>query len=127
MPGDDDSPFLRFIGIEYGRSENGVGSVSLEIQPHHLQAAGQVHGGLIAMLADTSFFRAARSLLAPGQRTTTIELKVNFLENTNSGRLTATTRVISNCNRLLVGDIEVTADDGRLIAQGLGTFLVIGE
>ena len=127
MPGDDDSPFLRFIGIEYGRSENGVGSVSLEIQPHHLQAAGQVHGGLIAMLADTSFFRAARSLLAPGQRTTTIELKVNFLENTNSGRLTATTRVISNSNRLLVGDIEVTADDGRLIAQGLGTFLVIGE
>ena len=127
MPGDDDSPFLRFIGIEYGRSENGVGSVSLEIQPHHLQAAGQVHGGLIAMLADTSFSRAARSLLAPGQRTTTIELKVNFLENTNSGRLTATTRVISNSNRLLVGDIEVTADDGRLIAQGLGTFLVIGE
>ncbi len=127
MPGDDDSPFLRFIGIEYGRSENGVGSVSLEIQPHHLQAAGQVHGGLIAMLADTSFFRAARSLLAPRQRTTTIELKVNFLENTNSGRLTATTRVISNSNRLLVGDIEVTADDGRLIAQGLGTFLVIGE
>ena len=127
MPGDDDSPFLRFIGIEYGRSENGVGSVSLEIQPHHLQAAGQVHGGLVAMLADTSFFRAARSLLAPGQRTTTIELKVNFLENTSSGRLTATTRVISNCNRLLVGDIEVTADDGRLIAQGLGTFLVIGE
>ena len=127
MPGDDDSPFLRFIGIEYGRSENGVGSVSLEIQPHHLQAAGQVHGGLVAMLADTSFFRAARSLLAPGQRTTTIELKVNFLENTSSGRLTATTRVISNSNRLLVGDIEVTADDGRLIAQGLGTFLVIGE
>ena len=127
MPGDDDSPFLRFIGIEYGRSENGVGSVSLEIQPHHLQAAGQVHGGLIAMLADTSFFRAARSLLAPRQRTTTIELKVNFLENTNSGRLTATTRVINNSNRLLVGDIEVTADDGRLIAQGLGTFLVIGE
>ena len=54
-------------------------------------------------------------------------MKVNFLGNTNSGRLTATTRVISNSNRLLVGDIEVTADDGRLIAQGLGTFLVIGE
>ncbi len=127
MPGDDDSPFLRFIGIEYDRSENGVGSVSLEIQPHHLQAAGQVHGGLIAVLADTSFFRAVRSLLGPGQRTTTIELKVNFLENMNSGRLTATARVISNSNRLIVADIEVTSDDGRLIAQALGTFLLIGE
>lgn len=126
MPHDDDSPFLRFVGIEYGQSEDGVGSVSLSVQPHHLQAAGQVHGGLIAVLADTSFFRAVRSLLGPGQHTTTIELKVNFLENTNSGRLTATARVISNSNRLIVADIEVTSDDDRLIAQGLGTFLVIG-
>ena len=126
MPHDDDSPFLRFVGIEYGQSEDGMGSVSLSVQPHHLQAAGQVHGGLIAVLADTSFFRAVRSLLGSGQHTTTIELKVNFLENTNSGRLTATARVISNSNRLIVADIEVTSDDDRLIAQGLGTFLVIG-
>ena len=66
MPGeDDDSPFLRFIGLEEGLSENGVGSVSLAIQPHHLQGAGQVHGGLMAVLVDTAFFRAVRSTLAP--------------------------------------------------------------
>ena len=127
MPGeDDDSPFLRFIGLEEGLSENGVGSVSLAIQPHHLQGAGQVHGGLMAVLVDTAFFRAVRSTLALGQRTTTIELKVNFLESATSGRLTATARIISNSNRLTVADVEVTAEDGRLIAQGLGTFLVIG-
>ena len=126
MPGDDDSPFLRFIGLEEGLSENGVGSVSLAIQPHHLQGAGQVHGGLMAVLVDTAFFRAVRSTLAPGQRTTTIELKVNFLESATSGRLTATARIISNSDRLTVADVEVLSEDGRLIAQGLGTFLVIG-
>ena len=127
MPGeDDDSPFLRFIGLEEGLSENGVGSVSLAIQPHHLQGAGQVHGGLMAVLVDTAFFRAVRSTLAPGQRTTTIELKVNFLESATSGRLTATARIISNSDRLTVADVEVVSEDGRLIAQGLGTFLVIG-
>ncbi len=127
MPGeDDDSPFLRFIGLEEGLSENGVGSVSLAIQPHHLQGAGQVHGGLMAVLVDTAFFRAVRSTLAPSQRTTTIELKVNFLESATSGRLTATARIISNRNRLTVADVEVTSDDGRLVAQGLGTFLIIG-
>ena len=126
MPGDDDSPFLRFIGIEEGRSEGGVGSVSLAVQPHHLQAAGQVHGGLIAVLVDTAFFRAVRSTLSPGQHTTTIELKVNFLESASSGRLMATATVIGSDNRLKVADIEVASEDGRLIAQGLGTFLVIG-
>ena len=123
---DDDSPFLRFVGVEYVRSSDGVGSVSLAIQPHHLQAAGQVHGGLIAALADTAMFRAVRSVLGPGQRTTTVELKVNFLESANSGRLTATARVEHGGDRLLMGDIEVTAEDGRLVAQGMGTFLVIG-
>ena len=126
LPYEDDSPFLRFVGLEIGLSEGGMGRVSLSIKPHHLQAAGQVHGGLIAVLADTAMFRAVRSLLGPGQRTTTVELKVNFLENTNSGSITATARVVSNNDRLMVGDIEVEAEDGRLIAQAMGTFLVIG-
>lgn len=125
--GDDDSPFSRFIGIEDGVSEGGVGSVSLEIRPHHLQAAGRVHGGLIAVLVDTAFFRAVRSRLAPGQRTTTIELKINFLEPADSGRLTATATVIGDGGgRLMVADVEVASGDGRLIAQALGTFLVMG-
>ena len=126
LPYDDDSPFLRYLGLEIGLSESGTGRVSLLVQPHHLQAAGQVHGGLIAVLADTAMFRAVRSLLRRGQRTTTIELKVNFLENTTSGLLTAEARVFSNADRLMVGEIEVTAGDGRLIAQGQGTFLVFG-
>ena len=126
MPDEHYSPFLNFVGIEEGLSDNGVGSVSLEIRPHHLQAAGQVHGGLMAVLVDTAFFRAVRSIMSSEQRTTTIELKVNFLESANSGRLTATARVISNRDRLTVADVEVTSDDGRLVAQGLGTFLIIG-
>lgn len=124
--GDDDSPFSRLIGIEDGVSEGGVGSVSLAIRPHHLQAAGRVHGGLIAVLVDTAFFRAVRSRLAPGQRTTTIELKINFLEPADSGRLTATATLMGDGGRLMVADVQVTSDDGRLIAQALGTFLVMG-
>ena len=124
--GDDDSPFSRLLGIEDGVSEGGVGSVSLAIRPHHLQAAGRVHGGLIAVLVDTAFFRAVRSRLAPGQRTTTIELKINFLEPADSGRLTATATLIGDGGRLMVANVRVTSDDGRLIAQALGTFLVMG-
>ena len=125
MPDDDNSPFLRYVGIEPGLSADGKGSVTLTVQPHHLQAAGQVHGGLIAALVDTSFFRAVRSTLSSGQQTTTVELKVNFLEATNSGLLTSTARIVSSTERLRVAEADVSSDDGRLVAQGLGTFLVI--
>ena len=126
LPYDDDSPFLRYVGVEIGYSEGGAGQVTLSVKPHHLQAAGQVHGGLIAVLADTAMFRAVRSLLSQGQRTTTVELKVNFLESASSGTLTASAKVVNRDERLLVGDIEITTEEGRLIAQGLGTFLVMG-
>ena len=127
LPYEDNSPFLSFVGVEIGESENGLGRVSLAVQPHHLQAAGQVHGGLLAVLVDTALFRAVRSLLKRGQRTTTIELKVNFLEGTSSGRLTASAKIVGNSDQLMVGEVEVANDEGRLVAQGLGTFLVIEE
>ena len=125
MPQDEDSPFLTFIGIDDLKSENGVGGASLEVGPHHLQAAGRVHGGLIAVLADTAGYRAIRSLLLPRQRTTTVELKVNFLEGAESGRLTARAKVVSHSGSLMVVEMVVSDQDGRLIAQCLSTYVVI--
>ena len=123
MESAEDSPFSRLIGLEDGRSDSGIGAVSLEVQPQHLQGAGVVHGGLIATMGDTAFFRAVRSVLAPGERTTTIELKVNFLAPAAAGRLTATARVISQSPRLVAAEMEVRDQQQRLIAQGLGTYL----
>lgn len=124
---EDDSPFARLIGLQDGRSDSGVGSVSMAVRPHHLQSAGNVHGGLIAVLADTAFFRAVRSLLQPGDRTTTVEMKVNFLAPASDGELTATATVLSSGNRLVVAEVEVTDQDQNLIAQGLGTYLVMRQ
>ncbi len=122
---DDSAPISRLLGFEGGRSDSGVGSVSLTIRPQHLQNAGNVHGGLIAALADTAFFRAVRSLLGPGERTATVEMKVNFLAPAQSGRLTATATVLSNDGRLMVVEAAVTGEDETIVAQALGTYLIM--
>ena len=113
MFADEDSPFLRFVGIEDIQSQDGIGSAAIYVESHHLQAAGRVHGGLLAVLADTACYRAVRSLLRPRESTTTIELKMNYLEGTDSGKLTATASVISNRNRLVVTEVGVADADGR--------------
>ena len=122
---DDNAPISRLLGFEGGRSDSGVGSVSMVIRPQHLQNAGNVHGGLIAALADTAFFRAVRSLLGPGERTATVEMKVNFLAPAQSGQLTATAAVLSNDGRLMVVEAEVINQDETVVAQALGTYLVL--
>ena len=119
------SPVSDLLGIQDGISDSGTGSVSMLIGPEHLQDAGIVHGGVIAALADTAFFQAVRSLLKLGERTTTIELKINFLAPASKGKLTATAKVISSENRLVVAEMQVTDPGHALIAQGLGTYMVL--
>ncbi len=122
---DDGAPISRLIGFEGGRSDSGVGSVALQIGPQHLQNAGNVHGGLIAGMADTAMFRAVRSLLGPGEGTTTVEMKVNYLAPARNGRLIATGRVVHSDGRLMVVEAEVAAEDGAAVATALGTYLVL--
>jgi acyl-CoA thioesterase len=63
--------------------------------------------------------------LKEGEGTTTIELKVNFLAAAEKGELTGTAKIISAGRRLMVGEMEVRDQDGKLIAQGLGTYMVL--
>lgn len=76
-------------------------------------------------LADYAMYRAIKALLKPGEGTATIEIKVNFLAAAQKGELTATANIISTGRRLMVGEMEVKDQDGKLIAQGLGTYMVL--
>ena len=97
----------------------------MPISPKHLQQAGRVQGGIVVALADYAMFRAIKPLLKPKESTTTIELKVNFLAAAQKGYLTGTAKIISHSRRLMVGEMEVRDEDSKLIAQGLGTYLVL--
>src|SRR5690349_16479847 len=78
-------PFARLLGIEL--TDLGVGwlETRLAIEERHLQQDGLVHGGVLATLADLSCALAAYTLLAPGQRIVTAEMKINFLRPVQNG------------------------------------------
>jgi|TARA_B100001750_G_scaffold240371_1_gene249987 uncharacterized protein (TIGR00369 family) len=105
--------------------QDGTSKVEMPIGPGHLQQAGRVQGGIVAALADYAMFRAIKPLLKPEETTTTIELKINFLAAAEKGTLTGTAKIISSGRRLMVGEMEVKGEDGKLIAQGLGTYMVL--
>lgn len=105
--------------------DDGSSEVIMPINPSHLQQAGRVQGGIVVALADYAMFRAIRPLLKDGEATTTIEIKINFLAAAEKGELTGTAKIISAGRRLMVGEMEVRDQDGKLIAQGLGTYMVL--
>ncbi|PKB70467.1 MAG: hypothetical protein BZY87_10060 [SAR202 cluster bacterium Io17-Chloro-G6] len=120
-----ESSFARHLDIRVADPDDGSSAVTMPINPTHLQQAGRVQGGIVATLADYAFYRAVKPLLKPGEVTTTIEMKINFLAPAEKGELTATAKIISPGRRLVVGEMEVKDQDGNLIAQGLGTYMVI--
>ena len=122
-----DSPFARLLEMRPGVSEEGVGSALMEVKEMHRQAAGAVQGGIIVTLADYAFHRAVRSVVQPEQAAVTVELKLNFISAAREGELTATARIINQGRRLVIGEMEVIDQNEKLIARGLGTYMLLGS
>ena len=120
-----ESPFAKLLDMRVADPEDGTSTVVMPINPNHLQLAGRVQGGILVALADYSMFRAIRPLLKPGEGTTTIELKINFLAAAEKGELTATCEIISAGRDLMVGEMEIRDQNSKLIVQGLGTYMVL--
>jgi|TARA_B100000749_G_scaffold268099_1_gene245619 acyl-CoA thioesterase len=120
-----ESPFAELLDMRVSDPDDGSSVVVMPINARHLQQAGRVQGGIVVALADYAMYRAIKALLKPGEGTTTIEIKVNFLAAAQKGELTATAKIISPGHRLMVGEMEVKDQDGKLIAQGLGTYMVL--
>ena len=120
-----ESPFAKLLDMRVADPEDGTSTVVMPINPNHLQLAGRVQGGILVALADYSMFRAIRPLLKPGEGTTTIELKINFLAAAEKGELTASCKIISAGRDLMVGEMEIRDQNSKLIAQGLGTYMVL--
>ena len=120
-----ESPFAKLLDMRVADPEDGTSTVVMPINPNHLQLAGRVQGGILVALAEYSMFRDIRPLLKPGEGTTTIELKINFLAAAEKGELTATCKIISAGRDLMVGEMEIRDQNCKLIAQGLGTYMVL--
>src|SRR2546426_12803138 len=87
-----ETPFYRWEGITLVSSREGEVELALQVEPHHLNLQGLMHGGMIATLADTAGGLAVRTALEPGRRHVTAQLSVDFFRPVRAGRILATGR-----------------------------------
>ena len=89
------SPYFRHLGMVISGLGLGEALVDLDSRGHHLQIYGNVHGGVIASLADTAIFWSCFAELDEATGITTVDLKVNYLASVADGKLSARGRRIS--------------------------------
>ena len=87
---------------------------------------GMVHGGLVCTLLDTVIGCAVHTTLPARTGYTSIELKVNYLRPVHLGaRLTARGWVVKPGRRVAFAEGEVLDADGKQVATGSGSLLII--
>jgi len=122
----DGNNYPRLLGFGLDILEHGRAVLGVDVTERLLQLQAIMHGGAIASLIDTAVAIAIASISEPGERFTTVELKVNYLSPIKQGRATADARLIKTGRRIIVADCDVSDADGRLAAKALVTYIRIG-
>ena len=126
MPADIPS-IGRLLGMRFDEVEHGRIAVSLETRPDFANPLGAVHGGIAATLLDSAMGCAVHTTLPAGVGFTTLELKVNYIRaaRTDGQTLTATGTVIHAGRTTATAEGKVLDEDGKLIAHGTTTCLIL--
>ena len=120
-------PFADMIGMEVSDRGDGSCTTRLTVVVQHMNPHGVVHGAVIYALADTGMGGALTSVLAENQICSTIEIKINYFRPAISGELVCETSIVNKGSRTGVMQSSVKDDRGKLVAQALGTFMILAS
>lgn len=121
-----DVPINRHVGLKLVSTAPGAATVELEVSEELLQEYGVVHGGILALLADTSAVYSIRPALQPGESMTSIEFKVNFLAAARLGAdvVRAEATLVRKGRRIALSEVSVR-QAGTEVLRGLFTYMIM--
>jgi acyl-CoA thioesterase len=110
--------FARHVGIELLEMGEGTARARLVLNDSHLNGIGVTHGGAIFALADLAFAAASNSR---GTAAVAINANISYMRATSEGALYAQAREISVTPRLATYTVEITDEQGNVVAifQGM--------
>jgi uncharacterized protein (TIGR00369 family) len=118
-------PYFRLLSMKIRELSLGRSLLEADVEEKHLQAFGYVHGGVFASIIDTAAFWAVFCDLDENMGITSVDLKLNYLAPVRMGKLTASGKRLKMGKTLGLGEAEIRSGDGRLIAQGTSTLIVL--
>ena len=124
-----ESGFTAYSGIKVRLLEEGYAEGEIEIEDHHLNPRGTIHGGLLYVLTDTIGGLATRTVngmyaFVP----TTASSSISYLKPTiGTKKLIAKANVVKFGKRLSVVQTDVYDENGVHLATSLSNYSNIGH
>jgi len=121
------SPYFELLSMRLIRFDIGNSVVEIEVQGKHLQPFGMVHGGVFSSLMDAAAFWAVYPEVEETAGMTTVDLKLNYLAPAAAGKLIARGRRIKIGKNLGLGEVDVSDQDGKILAHGISTVMIVRD
>ena len=122
------APIQELLGFDLVESSEGRTVFALLPEERHYNPIGAVHGGVAATLLDSAMGAAVHTTLPLGSAYSTLETKFNLVRaiTADTGEIRAEGVVIHRGRRVATAEGRITrASDGKLLAHGTSTCLVI--
>lgn len=97
--------------------------MTVAFKPEFDNSTGAVHGGILAMLADTAVACALATSFAGRMDFATSNLNIHFLRRAITA-VTATAVIIKKGSRVCVGSVEIHDAEGRQVATAICDFVL---
>jgi uncharacterized protein (TIGR00369 family) len=124
------APIQALMGFQLVEVEEGRVAFRATPGEQHYNPIGVVHGGLAATLLDSAMGASVHSTLPLGSAYSTLETKFNLVRavTADGGTLLASGRVVHRGSRVATAEGRIVREgDGKLVAHGTSTCLVIGS
>jgi uncharacterized protein (TIGR00369 family) len=116
--------FAGRLGIRVADTGDGDARLTFDVTDEHLNAAGTLHGGVLATLVDTAMGQAVRTVAGEGDLPATSQLTVTYLRPGTPGPLSVTAAVRTRGEHLTVCEADVE-QEGKALAHAVATFALL--
>ena len=120
-------PMLALLGIRLIEAEEGRVVFTGTVVPEHYNGMGVAHGGYAATLLDSALGCCINTMMPPGKRFTTLELKVNLTRPLTHeiGPVFCEAKVVHLGGRTATSEGRIVDGNGKLYAHGTTTCIVV--
>ena len=120
-------PMLALLGITLIEADEGRVVFTGTVEEKHYNGMGVAHGGYAATLLDSSLGCAINTMMPPGRRFTTLELKVNLTRPLTHavGPLFCEAKVVHLGGRTATSEGRIVDRHGKLYAHGTTTCIIV--
>jgi uncharacterized protein (TIGR00369 family) len=120
-------PMLALLGIRLIEADEGRVVFTGTVTPEHYNGMGVAHGGYAATLLDSALGCCINTMMPPGKRFTTLELKINLTRplTRDVGPVFCEAKVVHLGSRTATSEGRIVDGNGKLYAHGTTTCIVV--